>query len=219
MYIHNASVIILEWSVWISWAFCSLTTSLCEINTPNCPYSGWKQRRHRVSFVFNHYMSNFYNFMVRILFIVRHLPVCVCAFVSVFEHAGLRGGCVHDVAFGENCVLYVLLCAEEGDRATRHGSGQECATWVGCTIELGSLRVVNGTGITPLHPPCWVMTTTQHYICQVLFTTTVKTCTLWEQTHVIAQIHWDMSEHTAMHMLKCILIWHEHTHNSNMYIF
>lgn len=143
----------------------------------------WKQTGHRVSFVFNHYLIYFYNFMVRILFIVQHLPVCVCTFVSVFEHAGLRGGCVHDVAFGENCVLYVLLCAEEGDRATRHGSGQECATWVGCTIELGSLRVVNGTGITPLHPPCWVMTTTQHYSCQVLFTATVKTCTLWEQTH------------------------------------
>ena len=125
-------------------------------------------------------MVYFCNFMVRVLFIVWHLPVCVCAFVSVFEHAGLRGGCVHDVAFGENCVLYVLLCVEEGDRATRHGSGQECATWVGYTIELGSLRVVNGMGITPLHPPCWVMTTTQHYSCgvQVLFTTTVKTCTL-----------------------------------------
>jgi len=77
-------------------------------------------------------------------------------------------------------------------RATRHGSGQECAMWVGSTIEPGSLRVVNGTGVTPLYPPCWVMTTTQRYSCQVLLTTPVNThilrrhvciCTNWVRGH------------------------------------
>lgn len=94
-------------------------------------------------------------------------------------------------------VCSVMWCCALS-RATRHGSGQECATWVSSTIELGSLRVVNGTGVTPLHPPCWVMTTTQRYSCQVLLTTTVNTHTLGG--HSCTCEHWD----TWRHRPECV---------------
>lgn len=137
---------------------------------------------HGVSFVAQLCLVYFCNLKVLILFTVLYLSVCVHVFVSVFEHAGLGGGVgVDDVAFGVTrtlCVVCALVCVEERGRVTRHGSGQECAMWVGCTIEPDSLRVVNGTGVTPLHLPCCVMTTTQRYSCQVLLTTTVNTHTL-----------------------------------------
>lgn len=149
--------------------------------------------------------------------------VCVCAPLWV---------CLSMLARGEGCTWCCIRCdqnpvccmcccvAEERGRATRHGSGQECATWVGCTMELGSLRVVNGTGVTPLHPPRWVMTTTQRYSCQVLLTTTVNTRTLWEQApHVCTCTHWDMHDHTGTHVLKCFSSsrsdsQHSHVHDT-----
>lgn len=137
-----------------------------------------------MSFVFQLGFVYFCNLTVLILFIVVYPQnsVYVHAFVRGFEHVSLGGWVwVHDVAFGVTrtlCVVCALVCVEERGRATRHGSGQECAMWVGCTIEPDSLRVVNGTGVTPLHHPCWVMTTAQRYSCQVLLTTTVNAHTL-----------------------------------------
>lgn len=55
-------------------------------------------------------------------------------------------------------IVHHLCACERYGRATQHGSAQECAVCVcvGCTIEPGSLGVVNGMGFTP----CWVMSTT-----------------------------------------------------------
>lgn len=81
---------------------------------------------HGVPFVFKLYLVYFYNLTVWIRFIVLYLPVCVRAFVSVFEPAGLGGEGVYMMlhsAWPELCVLYVLLCGERRE-AVRHGMVQ-----------------------------------------------------------------------------------------------
>lgn len=78
--------------------------------------------------------------------------LCVCIVWACWLEGGwAQGGGLYMMLYSVwpgPCVLHVLLHEEERDRATRHGSGQECATWVACTIELGSLMVVNGTSVT-----------------------------------------------------------------------
>lgn len=138
------------YSVWVIWIHSGLRTSMCEVAAPN-----------GLSWCVLCFQALFGLFLKLDTVDSLHCTVsaCLCVYLCECVRAcwlGGWGGGVYMMlhsAWPELCVLYVLLCTEERGRATRHGSGQECATWVGCTIEPGSLRVVNGTGVTPCTLP------------------------------------------------------------------
>lgn len=164
---------------------------------------------HGVSFVFKLYLVYFYNLTVWILFIVLYLPVCVRAFVSVFEHAGLwGGGCVHDVAFGVTrtlCVVCAVVCGGERQGDTAWFRPGMC--------DVG--RLYNRAGLPEggqwdgCHPPAPSPLGDDHHTTLQLSGPLNHHCKhtyiMGTNTHVSARTRRDIREHAGTRVLKCIL--------------